>query len=228
MTGKKDSASAVSKKAPSDLPVPFSPTCAEQCPTPAEASALLAKEMNQLSVDEREKVLEDVHGIPRVVDEPQEFIEACLALLENELTKISSKAAYRLASSMSKEYTSSKRLRLMFLRAESFDPPNAASRMVRFFDEKYELFGAEKLTKDITLADMDPDDITTIENGLIQVLPSKDGAGRNVICFFPKLKVIRTAQNAVSNVCKARRFSLVSGIGSHLSISSCEPITILL
>jgi hypothetical protein len=79
--------------------------------------------------------------------------------------------------------------------------------MVRFFDEKYELFGAEKLTKDITLADMDPDDITTIENGLIQVLLSKDGAGRKVVCFFPKLKVIRTAQNAVSNdVCDARRF----------------------
>jgi hypothetical protein len=202
MTGKKDSTSAVSKKAPSDLPVPSSPT---ECPTLAEASALLAKEMNQLSVDEREKVLEDVHGIPRVVDEPQEFIEACLALLESELTNISNKAAYDLASSMSKEYTSSKRLRLMFLRAESFDPPKAASRMVRFFDEKYELFGGDKLTKDITLADLDPDDISTIENGLIQVLPSKDCAGRKVICQFPKLRVNRTTQNVVSdNVCESR------------------------
>jgi hypothetical protein len=225
MTGKKDSTSAVSKKTPSDLPGPSSPT---ENPTLAEASALLAKEMNQLSVNEREKVLEDVHGIARVVDEPQEFIEACLALLENELTKISSKAAYDLASSMSKEYTSSKRLRLMFLRAESYDPPNAASRMVRFFDEKYELFGADKLAKDITLADLDPDDIINIEDGLLQVLPSKDCAGRKVMCQFPKLKVIRTEQNVVSNdVCDARRFSLVSGVEAHLSIFSCEPVTIL-
>jgi hypothetical protein len=202
MTVKKDSTFAVSKKSPLDLRVPSSPT---ECPTLAEASAMLAKEMNQLSVDEREKVLEDVHGIARVVDEPQEFIEACLALFEKELSKISSKAAYDLASSMSKEYTSSKKIRLMFLRAESFDTPNAASRMVRFFDEKYELFGGDKLTKDITLADLDPDDITTIENGFLQVLPSKDCAGRKVFCIFNKLKVVRTPQNAVSaDVCEER------------------------
>jgi len=166
---------------------------------------MLAKEMNQLSVEEREKVFEDVHGIPRVVDEPHEFIEACLALLEKELTNISSKAAYDLASSTSKEYTSSKKIRLMFLRAESFDPYKAASRMVRFFEEKFELFGADKLTKDITLDDLDPDDIITFENGVFQVLPEKDCAGRKVLCIFPKLKVIRTTQNMVSDdVCEAR------------------------
>jgi hypothetical protein len=202
MAGKEDSTSAVSKKTPSDFPVvpASSPT---ECPTPAEASALLAKEMNQLSVKEREKVLEDVHGIARVADEPQEFIETCLALVEKELTNISSKAAYDLASSLSKEYTSSKKRRLMFLRAESYDPYNAASSMVRFFDEKYELFGADKLTKDITLDDLDPDDIITLENGFYQVLPEKDCAGRIVFCSFYKLRVIRTIRNAVSDdVCE--------------------------
>jgi hypothetical protein len=202
LTSKTFSMPDLSKKAPSDLSVASSPT---ECPTPAEASAMLAKEMNQLSVEEREKVLEDVHGIARVVDEPEEFIEACLARLEKELTNISNKAAYDLASFMSKEYTSSKKNRLMFLRAESFDPYNAASRMVRFFDEKYELFGVQKLINDITLDDLDPDDITTIENGLFQVLPEKDCAGRKVFCFFPKLKVMRTAQNVVSDdICEAR------------------------
>jgi hypothetical protein len=205
MTSKEDSTSTVSKKThPSDFPAPSNPT---ECPTPAEASAMLAKEMNQLSVKEREKALEDVHGIARVVDEPQEFIEACLALLEKELNNISNKAAYDLASSMSKEYTSRRTRRLMFLRAESFDPCKAASRMVRFFDEKYQLFGADKLTKDITLDDMDPDDIAALETGSHQVLPEKDCAGRKVICYFPELKVIRTTttRNAVSDaVCEAR------------------------
>jgi hypothetical protein len=202
MTGKEDSTSTVSKKPhPPDLLASSSPTG----PTPAKASAMLAKEMNQLSVKEREKVLEDVHGIAHVADEPQEFIEACLALLEKELNNISNKAAYDLASSMSKEYTSRRTKRLMFLRAESFDPCKAASRMVRFFDEKYQLFGADKLTKDITLDDMDPDDIAALERGIYQVLPEKDCAGRKVMCFFPKLRVIRTIRNAVSDdVCEAR------------------------
>jgi hypothetical protein len=165
---------------------------------------MLAKEMNQLSVEEREEVLEDIHGIARVVDEPQEFIETCLALLEKELTNISSKVAYDLAYFTSKEYTSSNKIRLMFLRAESFDPYNAASRMVRFFEEKYALFGADKLTKDIVLADLDPDDIVALENGLYQVLPEKDSAGRKVFFLFPRLRVVRTTQNVVSDdVCEA-------------------------
>jgi hypothetical protein len=185
-------------KTPSDLQVP-------ECPTEAEAGTMLAKEMNQLSVEEREKVLEDVHGIARVVDEPQDFIEACLTLLEKELTNIPSKVAYDLAKFLSKEYVSSEKLRLMFLRADSFDPYNAASRMVRFFEEKYALFGAEKLTKDIVLADLDPDDIAAVESGCYQVLPEKDSAGRKVCCVFPKLKGVRTTQNVVSDdVCEAR------------------------
>jgi hypothetical protein len=166
---------------------------------------MLAKEMNQLSVEEREKVLEDVHGIARAVDEPLDYVKNSLVLLEQELSKIRNKVAFDLAKSQSKEYVSSEKLRLMFLRAESFDANKAASRMVRFFDEKYELFGAKKLTKDIEQADLDPDDIAALERGFYQVLPEKDCAGRKVCCFFPRLRVIRTTQNMVSNdTCEAR------------------------
>jgi hypothetical protein len=203
MSGKKVSTSTVSMKTPSDLPVPSSPPT--ECPTQAEASAMLANEMNQLSVEEREKVFADIHGIAPILDEPQEVIEACLALLEKELTNIPNKAAYDLACSMSKEYTSSNKIRLMFLRAESFDPYKAASRMVGFFAEKYKLFGADKLTKDIVLADLDPDDIATLENGSFQVLPEKDSAGRKVFFLFPKLRVSRSIQSVVSDdACEAR------------------------
>jgi hypothetical protein len=175
-------------------------TAPTECPTPEATSAMLAKEMNQLSVEEREKVLEDIHGIARVVDEPYDFVKNNLVLLEEELSKAThdhNKAAYDLAKLQSKEYVSSEKLRIMFLRAESFDAYNAASRMVRFFDEKYKLFGAEKLTKDIVLADLDPDDIAALEKGFYQVLPEKDCAGRKVVCFFPKLRVVRTTQNQV-------------------------------
>jgi hypothetical protein len=184
---------------------PYTTTAFAECPTPEATSAMLAVEMNQLSVEEREKVLEDVHGIARAVDEPLHYVKNSLVLLEQELSKIRNKVAFDLAKSQSKEYVSSEKLRLMFLRAESFDANKAASRMVRFFDEKYELFGAEKLTKDIVLADLDPDDIAALERGFYQVLPEKDCAGRKVCCFFPKLKVIRTTQNMVSNdTCEAR------------------------
>jgi hypothetical protein len=159
---------------------------------------MLAEEMNQLSVEEREQVLEDIHGIARAVDEPLDFVENSLMLLEQEVSKTSrNKIAFDLAKFQSKEYVSSEKLRLMFLRAESFDAYNAASRMIRFFDEKHKLFGPDKLTNDIVLADLDPDDIGALEKGIYQVLPEKDCAGRKVMCFFPKLKVARTIQNLV-------------------------------
>jgi hypothetical protein len=144
--------------------------------------------MNQLSIEEQEKVLEDVHGIARAVDEPLDYVKNSLVLLEQELSKITrNKVAFDLAKSQSKEYVTSEKLQLMFLRAESFDADKAASRMVRFFHEKYKLFGAEKLTKDIVLADLDPDDIAALESGVYQMLPEKDCAGRKVFCFFPKI-----------------------------------------
>jgi hypothetical protein len=161
---------------------------------------MLAKEMNQLSVEEREKVLEDVHGIARAVDESLDSVKNSLVLLEEELSKITrNKVAFDLAKFQSKEYVSSEKLRLMFLRAESFDAYKAAVRMVRFFDEKYKLFGVDKLTKDIVLADLDPDDIAALEKGFYQVLSERDCAGRKVLCFFPKLKVFKTTQNMVSD-----------------------------
>jgi hypothetical protein len=37
------------------------------------------------------------------------------------------------------------------------------------------------------------------------VLPEKDSAGRKVCCFFPKLKVVQTPQNQVSDdFCESR------------------------
>jgi hypothetical protein len=228
MNSKRDPSSAVDRKTLSNRPLPSSSP--PECPTPDEASIVLAEDMNGLSVEEREKVLEDVHGIARVVDEPEEFIEACLALLEKEIDNISSKMAYDLARSMSEEYTCSNKMRLMFLRAESFHPYNTACCMVRFFDEKCELFGAEKLTKDIKLADLDPDDIMTIESGFLQVLPEKDCAGRKVFCFFPELKGVRTAQNIVSYYDVIMKqddcIGSLSVIGAHFFIFSCEPLTI--
>ena len=171
-----------------------------ECPNPAETSAMLAKEMNQLSMEEREKVLEDIHGIARVVDEPQDFVQSRLVMLERELANIPSKAkaAYILAQVLDKEYVENDKLRLLFLRAESFDPYQAACRLVSFFEQKYVLFAREKLARPICYDDLEDDDVTTLEHGLIQQFRERDRAGRKIIALLPKLKVAKTHNNAVS------------------------------
>jgi hypothetical protein len=151
-------------------------------PNPAETSALLAKEMNDLSIEEREKVLEDVHGVARVVDEP---------------AKLPMHSCYNLAQSLDKQYIESDKLRLLFLRATSFEPYPAACRMESFLEQKLELFGREKLTRTIAYDDLDPDDVETLEHGMFQQLGERDHAGRKIIAMFPKLKVAKAHNNAV-------------------------------
>ena len=79
---------------------------------------------------------------------------------------------------------------MMFLRAEEYDPSDAAERMIRFFEFKKELFGVEKLVKDIALDDMDEDDMHFLGNGYCQVSPYTDTAGRTIFVFIQKRKTL--------------------------------------
>ena len=53
--------------------------------------------------------------------------------------------------------------------------------MVLFFDEKLALFGADKLTHDITLADLSEADMEALNAGAEQLLPQRDRIGRLVV-----------------------------------------------
>jgi hypothetical protein len=174
-----------------------SPIISDVDPSPENADTLLAKELYQLSMDERDKVFSDIHGVADIVKEEPTFLHFQLSQLETELSKIRNKTAYDLAESLSFDYVKDPKFRLLFLRATSFDVEAAAYRMARFFQEKLELFGADKLAKDIEWSDLDDDDIETIESGWFQVLPGKDRSGRLLIGNFPKLRRCRTPQNGV-------------------------------
>ena len=53
--------------------------------------------------------------------------------------------------------------------------------MVHHFETKQELFGEDKVARDITLDDFDKDDMACIKAGGYQILPVRDRAGR---CIF--------------------------------------------
>jgi hypothetical protein len=146
-----------------------------------DVDALLAEELNQLSMNEREKISEEIHGVRRVVEETPELLAESLAALVQELISIPSKPAYELAEQLSNQYVTDLKFRLMFLRAEDFDARKAASRLVSFLSLKLELFGAEKLVRPIFLSDLDKEDMATLKSGIVQLLPARDRAGRAVI-----------------------------------------------
>ena len=62
-----------------------------------------------------------------------------------------------------------------------FDPVKAAKRLLTFFECRLALFGADLLTRPLTLEDLDADDIACLRSGYFQILPQRDTTGRAVL-----------------------------------------------
>jgi hypothetical protein len=158
----------------------------------------LSEELNKLSLVEREDILFDVHGVSdNAVDETPELISRTSKEM-NEFLKTFKTDAYALAESQSPEYLKSAKFRLMFLRADNFDAPNAARQMLQFLEHKLELFGPTKLCKEITLDDLTPEDMRSLENGPMQLMPVRDPSDRAIFVHIANYMKYKTIENLVS------------------------------
>jgi hypothetical protein len=157
---------------------------------------IMAKEMNRLSLQEREKAYEDLHGVSAMVHETPELIASALKGMEHYLQGIRHKPAYDLAEASRIDYAQDANLRLMFLRADRFDTERAANRLVRWFEWKLDLFGEENLCQThIGLGQLDANCRFIIETGLLQFLPARDSCGRvvQVLAFRYRYRWSRSA-----------------------------------
>ncbi|CAJ1965283.1 unnamed protein product [Cylindrotheca closterium] len=161
--------------------------------------SLIANALNQLSLDERETVYYEMHGVDEVINETPELVNTSLNLLEIELERIKAthrKAnAYKMAEEMSPDFVHDQTLRMKFLRSEKFDAERSAERMIRFFDCKLHFFGQEKLCNNITLQDLDKDDLKALKAGFMQILPVRDRAGRAVFLAVPSKQTFNNPIN---------------------------------
>jgi hypothetical protein len=146
----------------------------------------LAKELNRLSLAEREKACYDLHGVADVIEETPEFVDKCLSDLEDEICKLEdNKIAYEMAKKVNPEYICGQELRLKFLRAERFLPKNAATRLVGFLEEKLKLFGPKPLARELSLSDLSQDDMVLLRAGFFSIVPLTDSAGRVMSFVVP-------------------------------------------
>ena len=150
-----------------------------------EADALTAKELNELSTQERLRVEEQLHGVHEVdeIEDDLDLVQKRLSQLEDEIKRIRYKQAYERAHFLSSSYVDDRDFRLMFLRCDDFHPRKAAERMVRFFELKLELFGVDKLVRRIEADDLSEEDRDSITRGMVSILPHRDRAGRRVLCY---------------------------------------------
>jgi hypothetical protein len=168
-----------------------------------------ARELHELPRIEREQVWADLSGREKTtyfqknVTEDSEMVEAKIIELEQHLVAIPNKPALDIAQTSNPEYVNCRSFRLMFLRAWGFENPNlAAERMVQHFEMKMDLFGKEKLSRNIRLSDVeegDPEDLKVVQCGCTQALPGTDLGGRTVIFGSPNLCLNQSRKSLVSS-----------------------------
>jgi hypothetical protein len=158
----------------------------------------LARELNEMSLKEREFVYEEIHGVEEGTEEIPDFISEHLEALDVELRKISSKPAFDQAD---QNYVGSREFRLLFLRNDYYDGQKAAMQLVKFMEGMLEYFGPFlALTRPVYMSDLDSDDLSTLKSGVMQVLPARDRTGRMVGCDFMTMmpKCYKRPENVVS------------------------------
>lgn len=144
--------------------------------------------MNELSHQEREQVMFEIHGVNEVTIGSREFQEEKLRSLSIELASIElGKSAFNMAQAQKPHYTTDQHFRLLFLRSTDWNVKESAQLMCQFFRAKLELFGPQLLTRRITFSDLSPSVKKSVELGFIQVLPFRDTAGRAIVVFFPSM-----------------------------------------
>ena len=173
----------------------------------SDLSSLIASELTKLSIEDRDKALEEVHGVVENTEEDPEEMETLYFQVKEELKRIRYKQAYEKAAFLSNSYVTDPEFVLPFLRADNYNPRSAAIRLAEYFKYKLELFGEHTLVRDIMYDDLSDDDKAVLHSGFVQSLPASDRAGRHVIvCNMDELLKTGTMMNMV-------RFYFACGVG---------------
>ena len=163
----------------------------------------LVKEMNELSVAERNKLYEEVHGVAQPPDESPDFVAQAITEFDDALQKFpkSRKKALDRALFLKPSLAFDTNFKLLFLRGDYFNTSKAVTKMVKHFDLKLKLFGEEKLVKDITLDDLPEEDVQEyfVNCGISIILPRRDPNGRQILfCDTNGIVALRNMGGLVS------------------------------
>ena len=155
---------------------------------------MLSEAMKNLTFEEREKQQEALHGVDEDLAEEEKVIENALADLEHTLSRTKRGSLYETAEVVDPSYVRDRDFRVMFLRGSRYDVKEAAEQMLKFFEVKTNLFGMEKLTEDITIEDLDEDDLACLNTGWLQ-FAGKDRPGRVIFLQLFGLRAWKTLRN---------------------------------
>jgi hypothetical protein len=152
-----------------------------------EIDNLLTRELQSLSIQNRTKVQEEVHGVATLCpEENPAMIEEALKSFQQHLDDIQDKYVYDQLSPFS--YLHTREWNLKFLRCELYDCKMAAERLVRFTEYMHQEYDLEVLERPLRLSDLETkcgprgkEVINSFKSGHTQLLPFRDRSGRRVM-----------------------------------------------
>ena len=137
----------------------------------------LAKELNNLSLEKREEILEEMHCVKSAtVEESPELIESSIHNLQNEIAAlpIKDRKAYEESLASNGQYFLKREVQLKFLRAERLNAKCAAVRLAKNAKILHKYFGTVALQRPIQLSDLSKEEQQLLRHGHYQILPSRD------------------------------------------------------
>jgi len=156
---------------------------------------VIVQGMTHLSFEELQRVQEELHGVPAIIQKEEEELDTLLESFKYHCGRLKRGTAYEIAESVDKNYVCDRNFQLMFIRSNRYDPKASAEQAMRFLEMKMKLFGKDKVAKDITLSDLDDDDKSSLLAGSFQVLKYPDSSGRRILLELPGLSSWRTPEN---------------------------------
>lgn len=170
---------------------------------PNEIDQMLTKELHNLTVQDRESINEEVHGVQCLAPtENPGMLQSSLKSLSTELDSIREKPAFNRSQELGTTYVNTADFRLRFLRAELFDVKKAATRLVNFLEFLMELFDGkeELLVRPFRVTDFAKNEMAILKAGNFQLLPYRDRSGRRVLSIVMNLSLAINFKLSVSLV----------------------------
>ncbi|VEU40843.1 unnamed protein product [Pseudo-nitzschia multistriata] len=142
---------------------------------------LLSNELLQLSLQDRNAINEEIHGVQNFApEETPEMLSKALRDMQDEINRTPNKIAYDHSQEFPQTYVNSEGFRLRFLRSDLFEVRKAAKRMLSFLDLLLEIFGDFALRRQIQMSDFNREEMQLFRAGRMQLLPFRDRSGRRI------------------------------------------------
>jgi hypothetical protein len=169
----------------------------------ADVDAVLARELNKLSTQDRENIQEEIHGVQSLaLEESPTQIEEALQALQEEIDRCdpSERLPFDQAIATPTSFVHNREWRLQYLRADLFNPKKACHRIMVRLRLLQTYFGSVALQRNLRITDFPKNEQRNLSKGRVQILPSRDRAGRLVGFDHDSIYASDEANNTIASL----------------------------